>query len=298
MEERIIDHEEGRKIRVTRTAAGGVHDAVEDGTEAAASEEEVLLDLPEEEYDEDLVGLTPTQLQQALEQREREAAQARAERDKLLAAGDAALAEKDNVQAETCYVQALTYDPECVAARRGIWIARTDNFSDVDIFLQRRYAENAADETPEVRQLIREQVGPRLEAERAACREELVPLLNRVTAAQEKRRGAFAENRRYYRFRALLLCVIALLLAAGAGVAASYIVQTRSALPVIFTAVFGALALVLLLSSLPFIRKWFLAAQYCRSNEKLSSTEEGRRVLELQERLECIRLVMDDATDD
>ena len=45
MEERIIDHEEGRKIRVTRTAAGGVHDAVEDGTEAAASEEEVLLDL-------------------------------------------------------------------------------------------------------------------------------------------------------------------------------------------------------------------------------------------------------------
>ena len=67
MEERLIDKDESRKIKIKHTAEGeDVVDALApDGEEEAVEEEETdyIVELPEEdeEYDEDLVGLTPSQ---------------------------------------------------------------------------------------------------------------------------------------------------------------------------------------------------------------------------------------------
>ena len=65
MEERMIDDEEARGIKLKRTQSGET-DAVEEGTD---EQEEYVFDVPEEEYDESLVGLTPSQLEQVLEER-------------------------------------------------------------------------------------------------------------------------------------------------------------------------------------------------------------------------------------
>ena len=72
MEERIIDDEKGRKIRLKKTADGYV-DATEEYAEDLAAEEtvgeeseetaeELAFEIPElEEDDEDLVNLTPSE---------------------------------------------------------------------------------------------------------------------------------------------------------------------------------------------------------------------------------------------
>ena len=86
MEERIIE-DEGRTIKIKRNALGGIEDATdgalpdgetpegahspEAGSENAEDDVEFAVDFPEEEYDEDMVGLTPSQLKRAQEERER-----------------------------------------------------------------------------------------------------------------------------------------------------------------------------------------------------------------------------------
>ena len=80
MEERIIE-DEGRTIKVKKNAVGGIEDAVDDtaptegdtqnNASDAEDEVEFAVDYPDEEYDDDMVGLTPTQLKKAQEERER-----------------------------------------------------------------------------------------------------------------------------------------------------------------------------------------------------------------------------------
>ena len=101
MEERIIE-DEGRTIKVKRNALGGIEDATDgaaDGetSEGASSPEsreddvEFAVEFPEEEYDEDMVGLTPSQLKKLQEERERARREAEEARDKLIAEGKKAL---------------------------------------------------------------------------------------------------------------------------------------------------------------------------------------------------------------
>lgn len=116
MEERIIE-DEGRTIKVRRNALGGIEDATdgalpEGGAAEGASspdagpggtEEDVefAVDFPEEEYDEDMVGLTPSQLKRAQEERERARREAEEARDKLISEGKKALSSLDYAAAET-----------------------------------------------------------------------------------------------------------------------------------------------------------------------------------------------------
>ena len=138
MEERIIA-DEGRTIKVKRNALGGIEDAT-DGTAPsadapeeradAADDVEIDVDFPEEEYDESLVGLTPSQLERARAERERARQEAERERDKLTAEGEKALAARDYDAAERFFSQALMYDGESVPAQKGVWESRTQGFTD------------------------------------------------------------------------------------------------------------------------------------------------------------------------
>ena len=296
MEERIID--DPRKIKITRTAAGGVGDATDElAPDAEREEEEIVLDLPEgDDYDEDLVGLSPTQLQEELKRREKAAEEARAERDKLLAEAERALAAGDYAAAEPFFSQAMFYDPGCFRAHEGVWIARTRNFKDTEPFYDLSNAEEVSNAPAEVKAFLREKAGAELREARRAMEEEAAPLRETFSRAQEERRGAFRSNRKYYLVRFSVFAALFALCLLGAGISAYFIVRTTTIIPVALTIAFGALALVMAVVMFVFLRKLVIAVRLCRDNEMLSSTEEGQRLSELENRILCLKLVLDDET--
>ena len=262
MEERIIDNEREIKNKRRREGVDAV-DALADGGEEALPEEELVLELPEEEYDEDLVGLTPSQLKEELERRERALREAREESEKLTLAGAEKLGEGAFEEAESFFAQALTYDPE-----------------------------NAEEE---VRAFVKERAGARLEGEREAFRAEERPLREKVEESMEFRRGYFRDNRNYFLVRFGIFFGLFALCLVGAGISASFIYSTRGITPIVLIACFGGAALVMLAVAIVFARKLVVANRLCRENEKLSSTEDGARLAYLQDRLHCLDLVLDGA---
>lgn len=166
MEERIIDDEYARGIRLKKTKDGYVdvtdelseeaketppeteEDSVLEGelTESledpeAEPEEEVSFEFPElEEDDEDLVNLTPEEAIALRKKKEAEEAARRAEYKRLCEEGEELLLSGSFKAAELKFEKALPLDEEAADAAVGYWRARTSDFSEPDI-LAEEYAE-------------------------------------------------------------------------------------------------------------------------------------------------------------
>ncbi len=297
MDERILDDEDERLIKIKRTQEGtdAVDALLEEGEE---DETEVLLDFPEEgeEYDEDLVGLSPEQLAAEKARREEEARKAQEECDSLVAEGKALLEEGKFEEAETFFDQATLFVPNDTEAVRGLWLARTQNFTSTEPFYDEDYALEVAQSTDEVKGFIRENAGEKLEGERKELLREAEPLREKVKAGQDSRRGAFLANKKYYAWRTLAVLAAAVLAIVGILVSASFLTSTRSSLPVVFLIVCAVLAVVLVIVWLLFLRKLLVAVRLCRDNEKLSSTQEGEVLAEIEDKLRCLADVLDDET--
>ena len=296
MEERILDDDESRGIKIRRTPNGGTDavDGLTEGDEDDLTEEEIYVDLPEEEYDEDLVGLTPTQLKEELERREKLKRDAQEESERLKTSADEKLAEGKFADAELLYAQALVCDGENGAAVEGLWTARTENFTDAEAVFQKNAAEEIADNET-ARAIVVEKLGGTLQAMRASYAEEEAKIAPDFEKKQGERREAFAANRRYYFVRFTVFLFIAVLFCIGIGVSAYFIPRTRGDVPVIFVGVFAGLNLVALAVAVVYARKLFVASRLYAENEKFSSTETGTRVAFLRERLHAIDLILDEA---
>lgn len=295
MEERLMD--DPRKIKVKRNAEGGIVDATDalapEGEEGA-EEEEIELKLPEGELDEDLVGLAPSQLEKELERRKKEAEEAAAERDRLLSEGEALLRQKKYEEAEPLFSQALVYDPESDWAQEAVWICRTRDFTDTEPLYDREWAEEFREAGPAAKKLLREKLGAALQAEKSELEEEATPLHEKVYRARNERRGAFVANRNYYRGRLLIFGAIFCIFVVAMSIFGSFIVHVRGNIPLILTIVFGGLALLDLIPILFFSRKFIVAQRLVSDNEKLSSTEEGERLEELETALETLSFYLED----
>ena len=311
MEERIIE-DEGRTIKVKRNALGGIEDATdgalpEGGTAEGASspeagpggtEEDVefAVDFPEEEYDEDMVGLTPSQLKRAQEERERarrEAEEAEEARDKLIAEGKKALSSLDYAAAEKFFSQALAYDEESAEALLGVWESRTQGFTDDSPFFIEENAEKFAGMPEEVRAPILERVGSRLQDARQGILEEMRPLKAAVEEAREARRGALDANKRYYLVRTAAFGIAAVLFLALMGVFSAFLLRTSGSWPAVCMAVFGGLALLCLIFLVVFLRGLVFALRLSHDNEKNEGTEDGRRLALLEREEHCLKLVLE-----
>lgn len=296
MEERIIEKDDERLIRLKKTAEGtDAQDALTED-KAQEAEEEVLVTLPEgeEEYDEDLVGLTPSQLAKELERRKKAEEEARAECAKLVSQAQEALAAEDYERATSFFSQAMCYpyaDEEIV---KGLWQSRTKNYTDLSPFFVKEYAEEFAESDEAGKAAVREKVQEELTAERTAVKEEIAKISPSIMEKQEERRQAFAANRKYYAVILLILIGVTAALLIATGVSASYIVRTLSILPVVLTACFGGAAFIVFVAAFVFLTKFSGANRLCRMNEKLSSTEEGAHLEELNERSECLDLILDE----
>ncbi|MDE5896474.1 MAG: hypothetical protein K2H43_01525 [Clostridia bacterium] len=299
MEERLIDNERGIKIKRKREGLDAVDALADDGAEEEIPEEELVLELPDgEEYDEDLVGLTPSQLKEELARREKAAREARAESEKLALAGAEKLGEENFEEAESLFAQAVTYDPENAEAGKGLWQARTKNFTDGEAFYAGDNAEELAASIEAVRAYVLDRAGERLREERETYRQEEEPLKEKVEESMEFRRGYFRDNRRYYLVRFGIFVGIMLLCLIGAAVSASFLYSTQSITPIVLIGCFGGVAAVMLAVAIVFSRKLLVAHRLCRANENLSSTEDGARLAYLQERLRCLQLVLDGRTNE
>ncbi len=294
MEERLMD--DPRKIKVKRNAVGGVEDA----TDELAPEEEVEIDVPEteleipEELDEDLIGLAPSQLEKELARRKKEAEEAAAERDKLLAAGEERLAKGKYEDAEPLFAQALVYDGDCMRAKHAVWLCRTKNYTETELLYDREYAEEFAGTDPEVKKQLREKLGTKLKEEKDAFEEEVAPLREKVHGAQKERRSAFIANRNYYRWRLLVFGAIFCAFVIAMSICGAQIVHVRVNTPVYLAIAFGALALLDLIPLIFLSRKFVVAQRLVKENETLSSTEDGARLEELETALETLALYLED----
>lgn len=302
MEERIIE-DEGRTIKVKRNALGGIEDAT-DGTAPsadapeeradAADDLEIDVDFPEEEYDESLVGLTPSQLERARAERERARQEAERERDKLTAEGEKALSARDYDAAERFFSQALMYDGESVPAQKGVWESRTQGFTDDAPFFIPENAEKLAEAPEEVRSYVLGRVEDRLRGAREGVLEELRPLRAAVRDAREARRGALWDNKHYYLVRTAVFGGAFVLFLVLMGIFSAFLLRTRGSWPVIGMAVCGAIALIALVFLIVFLRGLVFALRLCADNEKDESTEDGRRLAVLERELACLDLVLGD----
>lgn len=310
MEERIIE-DEGRTIKVKRNALGGIEDATDGAlpegetpegagspegahsTESGEEDVEFAVDFPEEEYDEDMVGLTPSQLKRAQEERERARREAEEARDKLIAEGKKALSSLDYAAAEKFFSQALAYDEESAEALLGVWESRTQGFTDDSPFFIEENAEKFAGMSEEVRAPILERVGSRLQDARQGILEEMRPLKAAVEEAREARRGALDANKRYYLVRTAAFGIAAVLFLALMGVFSAFLLRTSGSWPAVCMAVFGGLALLCLIFLVVFLRGLVFALRLSHDNEKNEGTEDGRRLALLEREERCLRLVLE-----
>lgn len=292
MEERIID--DPRKIKIKTNSVGGIVDATDGLSEGAETTEELEFEIPEfEELDEELIGLTPSQLQKELDRRKKAEEEALAERDRLLSEAEKLFQNGSYAKAEPFFAQALLYDPECTRATEGVWLCRTENFRELEpLYEPKNASEIAEDDTAKA--FVRKHVGKLLTADREAYLEELKPLEKSVSGAQAERRGAFRGNRNYYLARFTACALAFVLMVIGAIISAAYIVRSKSITPIILTGVFGVLAVVVLIVVLVYSRKLLVAQRLVSDNEKLSSTEDGARLAYLKNRLDSLALILDD----
>ena len=298
MEERLIDKEDERLIRIKKKAEGvDAEDVLSpEGEEGVESEEEVLVTLPEadEEYDEDLVGLTATELKRELERRKKAEEAAKEECAKLAEAAKAELANGNFEQATALYVQATYYPFADETVLQGLWTARTKNFSDNATFYDSECAEEFSSAPDEIKAFVREKVAASLKKEREELTKEEAELAPQVLEKQKTRRQAFEDNRKYYSLRLLIFLGLLVAFGIATGVSSYFIVRRLEIWPIVLTGVFGALALVSFIVALVFLAKFAGANRLCRENDKLSSTEEGKRLVQLRESLECLKLILED----
>ena len=144
MEERIIDDEYGRGVRLKKTKDGYVDATdelqkenqadVEDGEEG----DEVAFEFPlldADEDDEDLVGLSPEEALKLRQKKEAEAKARKEEYEKICQEGYALLETEDFENAEKAFEKALHLDEEATQASVGYWRAKTKNFADPDVLV-------------------------------------------------------------------------------------------------------------------------------------------------------------------
>ncbi len=316
MEERIIDDEYGRGIRLKKTKDGyrDVEDELAPETEEELAEEiEVIL--PNEGGmaedimpvvhvdgdDEELVDLSPEEAERLRREKEaalnrRKAAYAAAceEGEKLLQTGS-------YHAAELTFEKALQYDELATEASVGYWRAKTANFTDPDVLVEEYLEEGVEEMESDVgviaMETIKRDYKGAFEKRLQELKEQEAPILRRVEEKQSERRVPLTK-RRTVAFWSFLASVLPFV---GALVATLVVGLKNFTTPddtfVAPTIVCGAIAVVTFLLSLIVTNRFFNACRMYRMNENLSSTDDGKAVLEIREYKQLYEALLETPTE-
>ncbi len=290
MEERIIDDEYGRGIRLKKTADGYV-DVTDELVAETADEEpvdEVSFAFPmmDGEDDEDLVSLSPEEALALRKKKEEAAAKRKADYAQACADGEDLLASGNFAAAEKKFEQALQLDEVATLASIGYWRAKTDDFANPDALISEYAKANLEnmeyDLGVEATDTIRRDYKGVFEARLAQLKEEEKPLLADIEEKKLRRRTVLSKRLRtnIIVFTALFVPTLtALILTAVFGFK---IPTTREDTFVLPTIILGSASFVMLIVTLFSLKKLLNAVRMYSKNERLSASDEGKRVLTIR----------------
>ena len=295
MEERIIDDEYGRGIRLRKTENGYVDvtdELVENGDELDdMNYDEIAFEFPDmDEDDEDLVSLTPEEAielrkrkAEEIENRRRQYAQSCEDGERLLDSGSFHAAELK-------FEMALKIDPYGKDATVGYWRAKTANFTNPDALMS-EYAEIGIENlegdlgyeaVDEIKRRYPEVFAKRLSDLQA----EKTPIQTEVLEKRENRRKVITGKLTKAAWRFSIAAIISLLLLTATIVLGTKIFSTRNGEFILPTIISGAVFTVALIVTLVFTNKLLNVVRIYRLNERNDSTELGRKLLEINNYIE------------
>ena len=294
MEERIIDDEYGRGVRLKKTKDGYV-DVTDELAERENAElpqeddgEEIAFEFPEfaiDEDDEELATLTPEEAKELLRRREEEAKARQAEYEKDCQDGEELLATGSYHAAELKFEKALMLDDIAIRATVGYWRAKTADFTDPDV-LADEYAEEGTDALEhdlgtQALQIIKQDYQSVFENRVKKLQEEEKPLSQTVEEKREKRRVILHERLKHSTLAACLWSIPALLFLVLSIIFGVKNFSTKGDEFVVWTIVSIALFFVSLIVEAFKANKAINDRRMYRANNRLRSTEEGKRLADL-----------------
>lgn len=304
MEERLIDDEYGRGVRLKKTKDGYVDatdELAEDETREETESEEVAFEFPvldTDEDDEDLVGLSPEEALK-LRQKKEEEAQKRKEAYETACQNGFALLEQGNFEeAEKTFEEALGLDDEATQASVGYWRAKTENFANPDALVG-EYADASIESLEydlgvDAVEIIKKEYQAVIRRRYSELEAEEQPLAESVEAKQSHRRAVLKERKKgaIITFVCVCLSLIALAVLTGVIGAKNFIVIDNAY--VVPTIILGVLTFVCFIAFVLVSNKWLNVSRMLRANEKLESTEDGQRLVEIRDYKEIYRCLLTD----
>ena len=295
MEERMIDDEYGRGIRLKKTKDGYVDVTDElavdnaDNADNTDNVDEVAFAFPltdAEEDDEDLVGLSPEEALALRQKKAADAAKRQADYEEACKRGEELLAEGKFDEAEKEFERALTLDEIATVASAGYWRAKTENFAKPDVLAQ-EYAKDGIENLEydlgyEATDMLRKEYREVFQKRHDELAEEEKPLAQEVEGKQQKRRKVLL-SRLIKSGIGVGVCLIATIVFA---ILAWTNFADRVTVPqgqrtgfIVKACVFGGIAAVGFIVLLLFTNKLYNAVRMHLRNERLSSTDNGKRLV-------------------
>ena len=295
MEERIIDDEYGRGIRLRKTEDGYVDvtdELAEDADEATdVNYDEIDFEFPElEEDDEDLVSLSPEEARELRKRKAEEIENRRRQYEQACEDGERLLDCGSYHAAELKFESALKIDPYGQESTVGYWRARTANFTDPDALMS-EYVEVGIENlegdlgykaVDELKRRYPEVFSARLKE----LQEEREPIETEVMEKRENRRKVITKNLTKAAWRFSISSIIAFILLAVTIVFGAKIFSTREGEFILPTIITAAVFVVSLIVSLVFTNKLLNVIRMYRLNERDDSTELGRKLVNIRNYIE------------
>ena len=291
-EERIIDDEYGRGVKLRKTKEGyvDVTDELAENAENVEEGDEVSFEFPmmeTEEDDEDLVGLSPEEALAWKKQKAEAAERRKAEYAQAVEAGSSLLAAGEYDAAEKKFEEALELDELAVDASVGYWRAKTQNFQNPDVLLE-DYLDAGIDGLEydlgcDALAIIKQEHAADFEKRYQQLVEEEKPLAEEVESKQLARRGVLKARLKKSAIRFAIVCIPTLILLISTIILALKIPTVMDNRFIPWTIAFGVATFVMFVVSLGVGNTFKNAYKIYNKNEKLSSTEAGERLLEIRQ---------------
>ena len=294
MEERIIDDEYGRGVRLKKTKDGYV-DVTDEMAENSEMEEgeEITFEFPtlggfdEGKDHEELVDLSPEEAERVMKERAAALERRRKEYELTCEQGKKLLESGSYNAAELTYEKALQLDEEATEASVGYWRAKTADFTDPDVLIS-EYAEAGIESLEydlgyEATEIIKKEYRAAFEKRVAELTAEEEPLRQKVEEKQEARREVLSSRKLRWgvAFILTLFPVIAAIIATVVVGFKNF--GTREAEYMVPTIVLACVSVVFFIAFMVVTNKYINAGRMYRLNERLSSTPDGVRLLEIEE---------------
>ena len=309
MEERIIDDEYGRGVRLKKTKDGYV-DVTDEMAENSDVEEgeEISFEFPNlegfnaEEDHEDLVDLTPEEAERVMRERAEALERRRNEYTSACEQGKRMLESGSYNAAELAYEKALQLDEEATEASVGYWRAKTADFTNPDVLIA-EYVEAGVESLEydlgyEAADIIKKEYRGAFEKRIAELTAEEEPLRAKVEEKQEMRREILSSRK----LRWGIAFALTLLPVLGAIIATMVVgfknFATRESDYIVPTIILAGVSVVFFVAFMVVTNKYINAGRMYRLNERLSSTADGVRLLEIAEYKELYQALLETPVED